>query len=177
MSKEIKLNFRNIELVQAKTPCLFKIWAGNKYYIWKSNSVRPLMESVTEKQLSKEVEVPKLDSIFKKLVDHLRTAKLSEVTVEVIKNYNDPYLLLKDEYDMLQAAKKDKKCLNLEFVNHKLYPKWISQEAINNFKIYYTKGKKVGSSDKDKRLLKFLNYRCEKELSEAIYQYVKKNYK
>lgn len=172
----MKINYRNPELITSE-PCLFKIWAGNHYYIWKCNSIRPLMASV-QKQITKEVEVPKRDSIFYKLVEHCRAKRIAELSIEVIKNYPANILtLLIDEYDNLQAAKKDKKCLNRVFVNHQKYQKWISQEVINNFKIYYTKGKVVGSSTKDKNLRKFLSTKVDAETLEKIFIYIKERYK
>ena len=108
-------------------------------------NTKALIQTVVETQIAKEIEVPKLDSIFSKLVEFCRDKKVKEISIEILKNYPGNELkLLQDEYDLLQAAKKDKKCLNKEFVNHKSYPRWISQEVINNFKIYYTKGKRVG---------------------------------
>lgn len=180
---KLKLNYRNIDLVLSKTPCLFKIWCGDRYFIWKSVNVKPLMTDVVEKQISKEVEVPKLDSIFSKLVEHCRAKKIQEVTIEVLKNYPSNELkLLQDEYDLLRVSKDDKKCLNKEFVNHKLYPRWISQEVQNNFKLYYTKGRNVGTSTKDKNLRGFLNKLAKKEQIqsesiEKIFEYIKLRYK
>ena len=179
--KPIIISYRNPEII---TPAnrvkpkavLFKMWVGSKYFIYKSMDVKALMKNL-QLQLAKEIEVPKLDSIFRKLTDHCRSSKTFEISIEAIKGYSEVFNLLCDEYDQLQAAKKDKKCLNTTFVNHQHYPRWVSQEDINNFKIYYTKGKNVGSSAKDKRLTKFLNTWCEKELAEKIYIYVKKNYK
>lgn len=180
--KPVTLNYKNPDKI-SKDQTLFKIWAGTHYYIWKSNNVRPLMENVKE-QLTKEIEVPKMDSIFYKLVEHCRARKIYELSIEIIKNYPvDQLALLMDEYNMLQVAKKDKKCLNREFVNHKTYQRWVTQETINNFKIYYTKGKNVGSSVKDKNLLKFLNGIVAKEgmtheeWVEKIYNYVRTRYK
>ena len=179
----LKLNYRNIDLVQSKTPCLFKIWAGDRYFIWKSVNVKTLMADVVAKQISKEVEVPKLDSIFLKLVEHCRAKKIQEVTIEILKNYQENELkLLQDEYDLLRASKDDKKCLNKLFVNHESYPRWISQEVINNFKIYYTKGRNVGSSTKDKNLRSFLNKlvkkeQIQKDSIEKIFTYIKERYK
>lgn len=179
----MKLNYRNPELLLSKTPCIFKMWAGNSYYIWKTQNAKALIQTVVETQIAKEIEVPKLDSIFSKLVEFCRDKKVKEISIEILKNYPGNELkLLQDEYDLLQAAKKDKKCLNKEFVNHKSYPRWISQEVINNFKIYYTKGKNVGSSVKDKNLRKFLNTLVKKnELDppavEKIYEYIKTRYK
>lgn len=157
-------------------PTLFKIWCGKKYYIWKSNSVKALMQKVVESQIQKEIQVPKATSIFYKLSQHCKAKKVDVIVVEVLM-VASPYNILVAEYDMLQASKKDENCLNMTFSNHDTYPRWIPQDDINAFKTYYTKGKKVGSSDKDKRLRKFLSTKVEKDLLDKIVAYVKKNYK
>lgn len=173
--KELKLTYHNPEKITGE-PALFKIWVGKKYYIWKLLNLNTL-KKVTAPQIAKEMGLPKSTSIFYKLVMHAISIRAVEISVEIIGTYNDNFELLKDEYELLKAAKKDKYCLNQNFINHDKYPSWISQEAINQFKTYYTKGKNVGSSAKDKRLLRFLNTHCEKELTGIIYKYVKDKYK
>lgn len=179
--KELIINYRNPDAI-TKSPCIFKIWAGNHYYIWKTVNIRPLMDHMKD-QLSKEIEVPKKESQFYKLVTYCQARKINELSIEVIGNYPDKQLeLLMDEYNLLQASKRDKKCLNRIFINHDKYPRWISQDTINNFKAYYTTGKNVGSSVKDKNLRKFLNGIVSREMTheefvEKIYTYVKTRYK
>lgn len=179
--KPISLNYKNPDKI-SQEQCIFKIWAGTHYFVWKTNGIRPLMNRVAD-QITKEMLVPKKDSIFSKLVTHCLVRKITELSIEVIKNYpTDQHALLMDEYNLLQASKKDKKCLNKDFVNHKSYPRWITQESMNNFKIYYTQGKNVGSSIKDKNLRKFLNGIVYKEMTgdefvERIFTYVKTRYK
>ncbi len=166
-------------------PCIFKIWVGKKYYIFKTIKITPLLANLM-KQIDREVQVFREDSALLNLIKEVVSTGAGIVNIEIVKNYPDTdnqhrFKLLVDEYQALQAAKKDKNCLNDKFINHDRYPKWIDQQTINEFKDFYSKGKK-GSSVKDSNLRKYLRKIGQKpmlldDFVDHVSAYVKERYK
>ena len=171
--------------VAARNPTgVFKLkfgLSGKKYFIFKGLKITLTIENLS-KQIYRELNSShqKEDSILFKVVAYIRTAKVTTMQVEVIKEIDDTVGLLMTEYEALQAAKKDIDCLNTRFTNTDYYPKCIPQYAINDFT------KRLGgvkARDKDKNLLKFIKGTLEDaevkntdEVATAIVTYVTKRY-
>lgn len=179
----MQLHFKNPEL-KTTEPCIFKMYVGNKYYIWKTLNIGPMVANLVQ-QIDREVKQFKETSAISKVVQEIIDTKVGVLDIEIVKSYsNDTRLqLLIDERNLLLSAKKDKNCLNLTFSNHDIYPKWMDQQTINEFKEYYTTGKNKGSSVKDKNLRTFLkriaakNYKSQDDFVEEVFNYIKSRYK
>lgn len=165
------------EEVKHRNPtCVFKLRFGltkRKYFIFKGLRVLNTAETLSA-QIHKERMQPKEDSILFKVISYIRTNKVAEMAVEVVKETDDTVDLLYSEYEALQAAKNDSDCLNVRFINNEYYPKWIPQKAILDFN-KLIQGEKI--PDKHKNLKKFLNSalpdnKKKPELVLAIMKYV-----
>lgn len=172
----IKILLKNPDLLQKHLSdfLLVKIEVGEKYQIWKVQKIKTVTSALPS-QLDREVKIPDNKSIFYNMVKYIRRKKITELRVEILKGYQDRYQLLVDEYELLMNG--DKNLLN-EKNNIDHYPKWIPQDDINRFKVYYTKGKNTGSSAKDKNLNRFLStLKIDQETKHKIYNYLKTRYK
>lgn len=162
-------------------PCIFKLYAKKKYVIVKTMEISPLIANLKE-QLAREVRTFKEGSIFSKLVKEIVRTGHTVLGAEIVSTPETRLDLLIEEYNMLKEAKEDKNCLNVSFSNHDYYPRWIDQTTINEFKEYYTKGNRVGSSVKDKKLRRFIRNISQKDMYlddfvDKVCSYVKENYK
>lgn len=149
--------------------CVFKLWFGGKYFIFKGLKLHSTAESLSI-QIHRELVKPKEDSIMFKVIAYIRRARVVTMTVEVIHETDAIAELLMVEYEQLQKAKKDLNCLNTRFVNNEYYPKWIPQAAINDF----TKQLHgIRMPDKHKNLRRFLSkYTDNPDNLEKIFDYI-----
>lgn len=111
---------------------VYRLWFGKKYFIFKGMKLAQSIENVSA-QIKREIQVPKENSIMIKLVAYVRSARVTIMDVEVLKETDDQVDLLLTEYEWLQASKKDEDCLNTDFVNNEHFPRWMAQTAINEF--------------------------------------------
>jgi uncharacterized protein YueI len=148
--------------------------SGEKYFIFKGLKIANTVENLST-QIHRERLTPKEDSILFKVIAYIRRAKVTSMKVEVISENDNPVGLLINEYEALQAAKKDVNCLNTRFVNNEYFPNWLPQDAVNEFN-----KRLVGTkpTDSDKKLKRFLKNLIEgDEAIEKIIDYIKKHYK
>lgn len=154
--------------------CVFKLIFGSKYYIFKGLKVAKTVEGLSN-QIWKEKTNQKEDSILYKVVAYVNKARITFMTVEVIKETDDTIELLMAEYDALRAAKNDVNCLNTRFYNNEYFPNWVPQSAVNEFN-RRLRGTKP--TDTDKNLKRFLTRLIDgEEAIQTIMKYVKEHYK
>jgi len=107
----------------SSNPCVFRIEAGTKYFIWKSPDIFKTLKSLS-KDLDVKIKNCKPDDLFYKLVTHIcqyRTFKLSAKVLFETENHAE---LVKFEMDILAKAEKDPHCVNVSFLPYQ--PKWIN---------------------------------------------------
>lgn len=157
-----------------KETCVFKLFFGTKYFIFKGLRISKTVENLSY-QIHKELNNPKEDSILFKVVAYVRKSRTTMMRVELIKESDAIVDLLWAEYKALQAAKNDVNCLNTRFINNEYFPNWIPQSAVNEFNRRLLGAK---PTDTDKNLKRFLSRHIEgKEVIEKVIQYVKEHYK
>lgn len=157
---------------EGTSSCVFKLRFGTKYFIFKCLKLNHTAEGLS-KQIHRELNIPKEDSILFKVVAYVKRARVTMMEVEVIHDADNPVDLLKVEYEQLQKAKKDPNCLNTRFVNNDYYPAWIPQTAINEFNKQLQGHAKTGKGEKMRRLKKFLSkYTKSPDDLEKIMEYI-----
>lgn len=164
--------------VESRNPTgIFKLkfgLSGEKYFIYKGMKLATTVENLS-KQIIREWNHPKDDSILLKVIEYLRRSRVTEMSVEVIKESDDHVDILLEEYQALQAAKDDTNCLNTRFVNNEYFPQWISQTAINEF---HKRLQGVKEPAHYKNLHRFLSRNIEDpDLAQKVYEYVIKNFR
>jgi hypothetical protein len=161
--------------VYASVTCVFKLWFGGKYFIFKCMKLHAASENLSA-QIHRELSNPKEDSIIFKVVAYVKRARVTTMAVEVIHETDDPVELLKVEYEQLQKAKDDPNCLNTRFVNNDYYPKWIPQTAINEFN-KQLQGHVTGKGEKIRKLRRFLSkYTKSPEDLQKIMAYIEERF-
>lgn len=112
--------------------CVFRIWAGEKYFIWKGKSFPDAAYYISE-TIDRTLRKPecKGSEIVSLLVKEIEDNRHLFVEVEAVHYASSPFDLLFTEYSMLQDAKGDPNCLNKQFLPH--LPKWIPEVDINAY--------------------------------------------
>lgn len=111
--------------------CVYKIWAGDKFYMWKCQALHNSMHH-TGGDLERMIRSgPKPGHLFSKLVDHIVAADISELEVEMMLQSEDAAELLKYEHNLLKLEEYNPLCLNKSFVPH--IPKWMPAPSIDQY--------------------------------------------
>jgi hypothetical protein len=158
--------------------CVFKLWFGKKYYIYKALKLHQLLENLSA-QIHRERQNVKENSILFEVIKYINKSRVTMMEVEVLKATDEYVDLLMTEYEALQEAKDDDNCLNLKFVNHEHFPNWMPQVAINEF-TKRLQGEKM--PDKHRNLRRFLNANLpdtkdKADVVEKFFKYVTKHFK
>jgi hypothetical protein len=154
--------------------CVFKLWFGKKYFIYKALNLHQLLESFSA-QIHREKESHKENSILYNVAKYVKKNRVTMMQVEVLKVTDEHVDLLMTEYEALQDAKDDENCLNMTKVNNEHFPRWVSQAAINEFH-KLLQGEKM--PDKQKNLRRHLKANVDDpETMEKIFKYVTTHFK
>lgn len=160
------------ELKRRNPTAVFKLVFGttHRYFIFKGLRIYQTAESLS-KQINKEINEPKEDSIMFKVVAYIKRARPAIMNVELIFESDSYPDILMAEYEALQAAKKDPNCLNTRFTNIEYFPHWISHKVAQDY-LKWHGGRKP--TNKEKNLRKFLNTQIRgKDAIDAIVDYIK----
>ena len=79
---------------------------------------------------------PKPGHAFSGLVEYIISDNINELEVEVVLMSENPFDLLKFEYELLCSNKWNQKCLNRLFSPH--IPGWINDEYIKQYNDFLT---------------------------------------
>lgn len=131
-------------------PCLFKVYFGRKYFIWKGKSLVQSCELLSKSIKSKLGKGAISDEDFLyHVMSHINKTRCIKATVDVISdNYTDgekidTMAILKDEQMALWEAMDDADCLNNNIQAYiPVNNSWISEATKNKFLIWYEKNKK-----------------------------------
>lgn len=122
--------------VYGSPACVYKVWFGKKYFVWKGKS---LMQSaiILADSIERYIRLKKKDpsSWLCKLCDHIKKEKITTAHIEVMdtefiqegtKSTLDVYRMLQLEQALLNEAGNSKKCLNN---NEQAYiPAWMEEK-------------------------------------------------
>lgn len=153
---------------------VFKLWFGNRYFIFKGLKLKATVEALSA-QIHRERLKSKDDSILVNVIAYINKARVTSMTVERLYESDAIADVLMSEYEALQKAKKDSRCLNARFTNNDYYPKWVPQIAINEF-AKLLQG--AGMTDKERNLRRFLGkYTKKPEYLQKIVEYINERYR
>jgi len=115
--------------------CVYKIWFGKKYLIWKGKSLMQsaiIMADSIERYIRLKKNEP--ESWLCKICDHIKKEKITSARIEVVDNdfikegtktQLDVYRMLKLEQALLDESERSRTCLNN---NEQAYvPSWMSE--------------------------------------------------
>ena len=163
--------FNNPE--QSNCMAVFRLNIGTKYFIYKGLKVKKTVEGMSA-QIHRERNNLKENSILFKVVTYIRQKRVTQMTVDVIKETDHPVDLLIAEYEALQAAKTDSNCLNITFFNNEYYPGWIPQKAVVEYN-KWLQGEEMPNTHKN--LKDFLIKHVDKNVADKIFKYVTERFK
>lgn len=122
------------------TTCVFKLWFGTRYFIWKTKSLHAGINKIAI-ELDRKLRLGfEPDNFYAPILRYIRSARIGLFRVEVLKETEDPAELLIFEFKALQAAKDDKKCLNKIFEPQ--VPQWVPVEARQQLETAIAESKK-----------------------------------
>lgn len=113
---------------------VYKLHFGKKYLIVKCKALHQSVNQAA-KEIDQRIRLGlkgELD-LYRKVIQHIKRARVTEMRVEVICQPEDALDLLKCEYEQLALGKQDEEnCLN-GFPAEIHYPKWIPEETVKTF--------------------------------------------
>lgn len=113
------------------TSCIFKMWFGKKYLIWKGKALHQSVNTVSV-DLDRRLRLGcDEESVYKHAVAYIRKARIALFEVEVVFASDEPVELLRREYELLKEGSQDPDCLNTSF--DPLLPKWITADHIEKY--------------------------------------------
>lgn len=133
--------------------CVLRFWFGQKYFIWKSKALHQTVNTFAieiDQRLRLGLKGP--EDIYKNICGYINRARVIQFEVEPVIITDNPAELLKEEYLLLQAGKKDENCLNVQFDPY--LPKWLPETAVKEFYQFRTELQKKAKEKKKKRISK-----------------------
>lgn len=129
-----RLRFRSEPLEKM---CVFRLWAGDKYFIWKGKSFPDAAGYISETidRLLRKPDSAGKDTVAD-LVNEIELSRCLYLEVEAVHYPDTPFDLLVLEHKMLRDATGDPKCVNTVFMPH--LPKWIPEEDKMKYIEYLT---------------------------------------
>lgn len=111
--------------------CIYKVYAGDKFMIWKGRSFSQSISQAAE-TIERGLRIPiKPDNAFAGIVDLVVAHRLPFLEVEPISYPKSAFDLLREEQEMLWAAKSDPNCVNISFETY--VPAWIPIGDLERF--------------------------------------------
>lgn len=114
----------SFELV-SKDPCVFRLYAGKKFLIWKgknlSKSIDVMTSDIARKILKDDLSHT---DVFYKIVDHIRKFRTYNLELFPLLSSEDNSELLQFESQELLKAKSDPDCCNISFEPY--VPAWMN---------------------------------------------------
>lgn len=136
---------------EPSAPCVFKLWFGKKFLIWKAKALMQSLDQVAA-EVDRGIRLgPREGNAFAKAAEYARKGRITIFTVEIMLSSDKPVALLRSEYLLLKKHFNSDDCLNVMPEPH--IPKWIPQEDVlsfNKWKQQLNK-KKKNESDKPKK--------------------------
>lgn len=106
-------------------PAVYKLFFGNKFYIWKGKSLSASVETICRDISRFAVKGYPPDHLLKKVMDYYTRYRPLFCRVEVLIQTDNVTQLIDFENLTLTKFKDDPDCLNIKFEAH--VPKWITE--------------------------------------------------
>lgn len=121
-------------------PSVYKLWFGKKFLILKCKALHQSVQQVSI-ELDRRLRLgTKPNDIYAKTTEHIKRARITIMEVEVLCQPESPLELLKCEWRASHKALLDPNCLNVPMPQ--MFPAWIPEAIIEEFKKWRTKQQK-----------------------------------
>lgn len=111
------------QVTYGQESCVYKIWADEKFMIWKGRSLSQSVAQSSE-TIERALRVPiRTGNPFEKLVDFIKERRCLFAEVEPIYYPANAFELLKAEHTLLLQEKDNPQCINTIFEAY--VPEWI----------------------------------------------------
>lgn len=112
--------------------CVYKIWADDKFLIWKGKSLTQSVAGVSE-TIHRALSSPTPpDHLFHKLMAQIEAKRCLFVEIDVFRYASDPLHMLQVEHMLLEQGSTNPNCLNISFMPY--IPQWIPLDSLAEYK-------------------------------------------